>query len=168
MAESTHLDALVADMLGDIGKLHDRIKALPVALEESLTPTVGVLLAAGKEYETKLRIATRESVKEAQVVVKRDAAQARNEALGDIKAAAREAVSAPINDLVNGLNVLVRDLRMAVARVDVHRRDTLWQSLMVGAASGVLCTILVLGVVHYAIGYPTDSTALVTLHKKGK
>lgn len=165
MKESTQLDALVADMLGDIGKMHDLIKALPEALEESLTPTVGALISAGKNYETTLIEATNELVKAARIAVKHDATQARNEAMGDIKTAAREAVNIPIVELVN-------DLKVAVARVKSHREDIRKNSIIAGAVSGIVSAILVAILVFVGLRYssdsPTENTAQVTAHKKGK
>ena len=45
---STAQEALIAELLGDVGKLHDMIKALPDALQTSLTPTIGALTLAAK------------------------------------------------------------------------------------------------------------------------
>lgn len=48
---STVQDALIAELLGDVGSLHDRIKELPRELEEAVVPTVGKLVLAAKKIE---------------------------------------------------------------------------------------------------------------------
>ena len=45
----SNLDELVAEMLGDILKLHDEIKALPPDLRESLAPSLGAIAQAMKD-----------------------------------------------------------------------------------------------------------------------
>lgn len=49
---STVQDALIAELLGDVGKLHDRIKELPDDLEASVAPSLGKLVLATKKVET--------------------------------------------------------------------------------------------------------------------
>ena len=46
---STAQEALIAELLGDVGKLHDQIKALPDALKASVAPTIGALALASRE-----------------------------------------------------------------------------------------------------------------------
>ncbi|MGV1010177.1 MAG: hypothetical protein ACOYBY_16475 [Dermatophilaceae bacterium] len=45
----SNLDELVAEMLGDVLKLHDEIKALPPDLRESLAPSLGAIAQAMKD-----------------------------------------------------------------------------------------------------------------------
>ena len=45
----TTRDALTIDLLGDLGRVHDQIKALPEALKENLAPSLGALVQASKE-----------------------------------------------------------------------------------------------------------------------
>jgi uncharacterized phage infection (PIP) family protein YhgE len=46
---STAQEALIAELLGDVGKLHDAIKALPDKLNESVTPTLEAIANATKD-----------------------------------------------------------------------------------------------------------------------
>ena len=39
MAKNT-LEVLTAEMLGDVGKLHDQLEALPAKLDETIQPTL--------------------------------------------------------------------------------------------------------------------------------
>jgi len=53
MAEATPLDALVAEMLGDIGKLHDAVGILTGTIKEAganIQVTINQLEAAGEKY----------------------------------------------------------------------------------------------------------------------
>lgn len=49
---STVQDALIAELLGDVGALHDRIKELPDELERAVAPSLGKLVLATKKIET--------------------------------------------------------------------------------------------------------------------
>ena len=42
----TTRDALTIELLGDVGKLHDDIKALPGNFEKEVSPTLGAILKA--------------------------------------------------------------------------------------------------------------------------
>ena len=43
---NTAQEVLIAELLGDVGKLHDDIKALPGNLEKEVSPTLGAILKA--------------------------------------------------------------------------------------------------------------------------
>ena len=45
----TTRDALTIDLLGDVGRLHDEIKALPEGLKTALAPALGAIALASKE-----------------------------------------------------------------------------------------------------------------------
>jgi len=47
----TTRDALTIELLGDVGRLHDQIKALPEGLKESLAPALGAIALASKEAQ---------------------------------------------------------------------------------------------------------------------
>lgn len=47
----TARDALTIELLGDVGRLHDQIKALPEGLKTSLAPTLGAIALATKEAQ---------------------------------------------------------------------------------------------------------------------
>ena len=51
MERSTNLEALAAELLGDVGILHDRIKELPALLTDSVQQAVEELQTAHKEIE---------------------------------------------------------------------------------------------------------------------
>lgn len=51
---STAQEALISELLGDVGKLHDQIKALPEALEGALKPTVTTIVQSSSTIRTRL------------------------------------------------------------------------------------------------------------------
>ena len=68
-AESTVRDALVAEMLGDIGKLHDAVDSLKEvlpreaeAVEERITRLIGLLHKAGDAYRAQIEAYTNAQV----------------------------------------------------------------------------------------------------------
>ncbi len=48
---ATAQEALIAELLGDVGRLHDHIKALPVALQESVAPSLEAVAVATAEAQ---------------------------------------------------------------------------------------------------------------------
>lgn len=50
-APRTARDALTIELMGDIGRLDDQIKALPTTMNEALAPTLGALVTASKEAQ---------------------------------------------------------------------------------------------------------------------
>ncbi len=49
---TTAQEALLAELLGDVGKLHDQIKALPEAFKEQIAPHLGALVQASAKATT--------------------------------------------------------------------------------------------------------------------
>jgi hypothetical protein len=102
----TTRDALTLELMGDIGRLDDKIKALPEGLKEALAPTLGAIALASKEAKAtigQLGAAEKASFGNfaaAEKVALRDALKAalRNEAGEALASVARElATSARIH-----------------------------------------------------------------------
>lgn len=92
--ESTVRDALVAEMLGDIGKLHDAVDSLKEvlpreteAVEERITSLIGLLQKAGDAYRGQIEAYTNAQAGTVLAKIKEDGATAQ----GQIKADAAEA-----------------------------------------------------------------------------
>lgn len=88
--ESTNLEALTAEMLGDIGKLHDSVVKLKVELPAALEPArkiPGELIAAAKKAKEEYEAITIAAEKHAKVTIERVAAEtlvgAAEKAFGD-------------------------------------------------------------------------------------
>ncbi len=56
MAESTALEALTAELLGDVGLLHDQIKAMPGLLDNIIQQAVEELQTAASQIERQTNI----------------------------------------------------------------------------------------------------------------
>ena len=96
---STAQEALIAELLGDVGKLHDKIKELPTAMQTAIAPNLGALVAASKEAQ-----ATIAQLGEAQRVSIGQFSAAEKVALRDaLKAAMREEAGAALSDAVRAL-----------------------------------------------------------------
>lgn len=116
-AESTVRDALVAEMLGDIGKLHDAVESLKGVLpreteaaERRITGLIGLLRKAGDAYQgqmevyadSKLRSIQRQMEKDGNAVgvrVELAAEAALSEVERTVNAAVRAAMSTPVQEL---------------------------------------------------------------------
>lgn len=48
---NTAQEVLIAELLGDVGRLHDEIKGLPEGLKTSLAPALGAIALASKEAQ---------------------------------------------------------------------------------------------------------------------
>jgi len=84
MTESTPLEALVAEMLGDIGKLHDAVNTLKDVLpsqtdevEQRLTGIIGLLQRAGDAYREQIKTYTNAQVEVIRTQMENDANTAR-------------------------------------------------------------------------------------------
>lgn len=68
MGESTALEALTAELLGDVGKLHDEIKALPSLLEKTsaqLEEQTGAMLVSARHLTRQIDAHIQERAKAA-------------------------------------------------------------------------------------------------------
>lgn len=131
---NTAQEVLIAELLGDVGKLHDDIKALPGNLEKEVSPALGAILkATEKAHGAIVQLGAAEKASfgnfiAAEKVALRDSAKAaiREEAGEALAFAARElAASAAAHDR---------------AVKDVQRQRWQWQAvaLAVGLLGGAL------------------------------
>ena len=146
MAKNDHLDLLIAELLGDVGKLHDEIRvlkddALPAIItdaETKLAGIVGILVKAAKHYETALNEATTKVVNTAKADIKAGAAQAKDDTIGEVRQAVREAVANPVGQLAT-------QLKNAVDRADGQQGRTLKHAVVAAVIGGVVSGAIVLG-----------------------
>ncbi|WP_342616481.1 hypothetical protein [Rhodoferax sp. GW822-FHT02A01] len=97
---------LVAEMLGDIGKLHDQLAALNEAMpgflddvDSRLTQSVGMLVKAGSMYEGTLKNQTMLIVRDAITQIRTEAAKARADAAAAAKHEIDETVMRAMADI---------------------------------------------------------------------
>jgi len=123
-------DALIYDLLGDVGKLHDQIKALPEALKESIAPTLGAVTLATKEaHATIVQLGKAEKAAFGNFT-----AQEKVALRDSLKAALREEAGAALADVARDLSSSAR-LHEEAAKAERRQR---WQWLAVALAVGLL------------------------------
>lgn len=135
--EPTHKsvkDAFIYDLMGDVGRLHDLIKALPEALEKSTAPTLGAIALAVRESKDAIQKAG-----EAQgPVIAKFAAQEKNDLRDVMTSTAKDAAGQEIGKSVGKVEQAAGAVVGAAA--DVRRGRWLWlaAALAVGLLGGAL------------------------------
>lgn len=127
-------DALTLELLGDVGRLHDDIKALPEALEKSTAPTLGAIALAVKESTDAIK-----KVGEAQgPVISRFTAQEKIDLRDVMASAAKDAAGQEISASCRKVEAAAAAHQGAVA--DTRRERWLWLAvaLAVGLLGGAL------------------------------
>ena len=74
MAESTALEALTAELLGDVGLLHDQIKAMPGLLDNTIQQAIEELQTAASQIErqTNINVDTARQIEERLVEIRQE------------------------------------------------------------------------------------------------
>lgn len=166
-AEPTARDALIAEMLGDIGKLHDAVESLKTvlpgqteAVESKIAGLIGLLQKAGDTYKgqieaytnaqgDKVRAQMEKDASAAKVRFERDSSDAIRAALAEIERTVKGTVQSEISAPVQGvLRTLQRNA---------------WKNLATCFACGLLGGLVVIGV--YAVVHDKQQDAYTDLGK---
>ncbi len=131
---STAQEALIAELLGDVGKLHDMIKVLPDALKESLAPTIGELTQASKEARASLDQVAETQKAALQVFVAQEKAALRDA----IKAALREEAGETLAGPARELETSARLHREAAGGESRQQRSWIGVALVLSLTLGAL------------------------------
>lgn len=130
-------DALIADLLGDLGRVDDKITALeqridslPDAFKEAIAPSLGAVTMATKEALAAIQQAGRTEV----AAFKNFTAQDKIALRDALKAALREDAGAALADVARDLSSSAR-LHEEAAKAERRQR---WQWLAVALAVGLL------------------------------
>ncbi|GJA21163.1 hypothetical protein [Aeromonas caviae] len=130
-------DALIADLLGDLGRVDDKITALeqridslPDAFKEAIAPSLGAVTMATKEAQAAIQQAGRTEV----AAFKNFTAQDKIALRDALKAALREDAGAALADVARDLSSSAR-LHEEAAKAERRQR---WQWLAVALAVGLL------------------------------
>ena len=126
----TTRDALIHELLGDVGRLHDQVKALPDAFKESVTPTLGALALAVKDAKGSIE----QAGKAEKAAFGNFTAQEKVALRDSLKAALREEAGAALADVARDLSSSAR-LHENAAKAESRQR---WQWLAVALAVGLL------------------------------
>jgi len=147
----TTRDALTIDLLGDLGRVHDQIKALPEALKENLAPSLGALALASKEAQ-----ATIGQLGAAEKASFGNFAAAEKVALRDsLKAALREEAGEALASVARELAASAR-IHQDAAKGETRQR---WQWIAVAFAGSLLAGALGFYGSHLLYGKQIDEQA---------
>lgn len=142
MGEPTALDALVAEMLGDIGKLHDAVQSLNSALprqaeevEARIAGLIGMLNKAGDGYQEAVKKFTAAELEGVRVRVAQDGNEAIRQALGDMQRTVK--------------SVLQAEIAGPMAEVQRAQRASIWQTMGLCLAAGLVGGLVVLAGIRY-------------------
>ncbi|HHU9433227.1 TPA: hypothetical protein ACUK7H_004916 [Escherichia coli] len=133
----TTRDALTLELLGDLGRVDDkitaleqRIDALPDAFKEAIAPSLGAVTLATKEAQAAIQQAGKAEVTAFKTFTAQDKVALRD----SLKAALREEAGAALADVARDLSSSAR-LHENAAKAEVRQR---WQWLAVALAVGLL------------------------------
>ena len=147
----TTRDALTIDLLGDVGRLHDQIKALPEGLKTSLAPALGAIALASKEAQ-----ATIGQLGAAEKASFGNFAAAEKVALRDsAKAAIREEAGEALASVARELATSAR-IHQDAAKGETRQR---WQWIAVAFAGSLLAGALGFYGSHLLYGKQIDEQA---------
>lgn len=147
----TTRDALTLELMGDIGRLDDKIKALPEGLKEALAPTLGAIALASKEAQ-----ATIGQLGAAEKASFGNFAAAEKVALRDsLKAALREEAGEALASVARELATSAR-IHQDAAKGETRQR---WQWIAVAFAGSLLAGALGFYGSHLLYGKQIDEQA---------
>ena len=127
-------DAFIYDLMGDVGRLHDLIKALPEGLEKATAPTLGAIALAVKDAK-----ASAEQIGKAEKASFGNFAAAEKVALRDsLKAALREEAGEALASVARELAASAR-IHQDAAKGETRQR---WQWIAVAFAGSLLAGAL--------------------------
>jgi uncharacterized membrane-anchored protein YhcB (DUF1043 family) len=149
MAESTELYALIAEMLGDIGKLHDAVDDLKNVLpsqtndlEKRITGLVGLLQKAGDVYKETVQTYTNSQGEVIREQLEKDTTAARVRVQQDYNAIVQNAhasVEKTIKTTVQ--DEITVPLRQMMEVIKQHA----WKTIVTGMLTATLTIMIVLG-----------------------
>lgn len=148
---NTAQEVLIAELLGDVGRLHDEIKGLPEGLKTSLAPALGAIALASKEAQ-----ATIGQLGAAEKASFGNFAAAEKVALRDsLKAALREEAGEALASAARELAASAR-IHQDAAKGETRQR---WQWIAVAFAGSLLAGALGFYGSHLLYGKQIDEQA---------
>lgn len=130
----TAKDAFIYDLMGDVGRLHDLIKALPEGLEKATAPALGAIAMAVKDAK-----ASAEQVGKAEKATFGNFAAAEKSALRDsLRVTLREEAGDALASAARELATSARIHQEAVKGEITRRGQWIAVALIVGLMAGAL------------------------------
>lgn len=153
MVASTHLEALTAELLGDVGKLHDEVKAVVAAIpgaaeaiRQAGRDAAASIEAAGKQVQADL-----ENAVKAERQAAADISRSTSQAVQDIVTAARAATEAEVPKLQVHFVNIAQDVLEQVRKEASSTAPIGWKVKMgFGAGALVLLGALAGGIIGSA------------------
>lgn len=149
MSGSTALEVLIAEMLGDIGKLHDAVQELKTSLphemevvEKQIIATIGLLSQAGDAYRQHVKTFTADQLDKARRQLASDVASMKR----DIEAGIRQSLA----DMPKAIHAAVdsslgRHLHASIAEAKSNQWITVGLCF-VSSVLGTLVTLMIFSV----------------------
>ena len=142
MAEPTTRDALIAEMLGDIGRLHDSVEALKTVLpgqigevETKITGLIGLLQRAGDAYREQIETYTTAVASQVKDQMEKDALAAKVRFDRDSHDAIRAALAEVERTVKNTVQSEITAPVQSALRI---AKQGVWRTITLCLASGVL------------------------------
>lgn len=141
-AEPTTRDALIAEMLGDIGRLHDSVEALKEVLpnqisevETRITGLIGLLQKAGDAYKQQIEAYTNAQGEKIRSVIENDA----NAAKARFDRDSSDAIRAALADVARTVKQTVQtEVAGPVQRALEVQQQSAWKTLALCLGCGLL------------------------------
>ena len=149
MGESTALEALTAELLGDVGKLHDEIKALPAEVEKAsarLEELIGGFVKAAEHYQDAIDAYIREK---AEYTADRCAKEVETEIRGLVNKAIQESLGGPLAQTISNIKSVTNEAQKSIKATENHIEKvaektwikTAWWTLLAGIIGGLATAI---------------------------
>lgn len=158
---STAQEALIAELLGDVGKLHDEVKALETRLpaiieqaENQLAGQVGAITTATRDglgEIAKQTGAARELVeKYAQLMGKQLtqwSTEEQQKVLETMRTYAGESMALAVNEIKVSMALAANEMKVTAAAVQVERKDARSRVIIAAVIAGLLAGVVGAGAV---------------------
>ena len=134
---NTAQEALIAELLGDVGKLHDQLKALPETFRESVAPKLEAIALAIKEAKTSIELTGQAEKVALGNFTAQEKATLRNSFKAALQEEAREALASAAHELAASARI-----HQDAAQSETCQR---WQWIAVAFAGSLLAGAMSFG-----------------------
>ena len=136
MAESNALEALTAELLGDVGKVHDSIKSLPAEISERVEEAIQTVSPILARTVGDIEAALASSAKGAEVMSKEQLNARVKKHAEEIAETFRQQM-VPVTDMAPTIEKMRQDVEL-IAAIAKTRKPSIWPVAWTGAVSCVL------------------------------
>lgn len=137
---TTARDALVIELLSDVGRLHDDIKAIPKVLELSMSDSLNIVANAVEDAE-KTALVLQETTKDA---IRAVTAKAAFDAGAELSTAIHQTLERILDPALNKASVQILSLESQVAKISGNVRDRHATRFNYMMLAGLIITVLMM------------------------